>query len=328
MGLNRGARPADKRVMADATAGGLGAALRQAGVLGLYGACALALVLAPAARDRQNAARARVDRLAEVLGAEVEAALRVLRPLAARLGDGGDADDGDGERGTGGHLEWREFARLADSAGDGRALADSAGDGRALADSAGDGRARADSAGDGRAPGGGGRLVAWVPHVPEAMRVRYEQGTGNDGYRSFTISDLDARGRSVGAARRGDHFPVHLIAPVRQGDPLLGLDLAGHPDLRAGIARARAQRAPAMAGPLWLRGPQAACAPAPAALCDPQLVVILPVGHAGRAPAGVLVAVLPWHPLAAAAGDPADDPRVSREAVLAATARLLARLRQ
>jgi hypothetical protein len=271
-------------------------ALRQAGVLGLYGACALALALARGGHEPEaGSARSRVDRLTDVLGAEVEASLRVLRPLAARLGDVGEA--GGDEGGEGGRLEWREFARLADSG--------------AVAP----------------APDSG-RLYAWVPHVPAAERTRYEEGTGNDGYRSFRVTDLDARGRPVTAATRSEHFPVHLVAPSRQGDALLGLDLAGHPDLRAGIARARTQRAPGVVGPLHLR-PHGACGQAaPVALCDPQLVVILPVSHGARGPAGVLVAVLPWHALAAAAGDAASDARASREAVSTTTARLLARQRR
>jgi hypothetical protein len=91
--------------------------------------------------------------------------------------------------------------------------------------------------------------------------------------------------------------------------------------------RARQNHTPQVVGPLRL-GPSGRCAGLARPLCEPQLVVILPVTGAARAPAGVLVGVLPWHALAAVVGDAASvDALLSRQAVIAATARLNRRRR-
>jgi hypothetical protein len=150
------------------------------------------------------------------------------------------------------------------------------------------------------------RFFAWLPWVPAAERDGYERGTGDDGYRSFRLTELGEAGPLPASSRR-EHMPLHLTSAAEATGALLGLDLAADPELRAAADRARRSGEPEVVGPRrLLELPSGAPCPAPVralAVCEPALALLIPVaGVKGTCPAGVLLATIPWSVIETAAG--------------------------
>ena len=150
------------------------------------------------------------------------------------------------------------------------------------------------------------RFFAWLPWVPQAARDGYERDTGNDGYRSFRLTQLGDTGPLPAAARR-QHLPLHLTSAAEATGALLGLDLAAEPELRAAAERARNSGEPEVVGPRRLLE-LASGAPCPApvralAVCEPALALLVPVPEIkGTCAPGVLLATIPWSVIETAAG--------------------------
>lgn len=150
------------------------------------------------------------------------------------------------------------------------------------------------------------RFFAWLPWVPAAERDGYERGTGDDGYRSFRLTELGDAGALPASSRR-EHLPLHLTSAAEATGALLGLDLAADPELRAAADRARRSGEPEVVGPRrLLELPSGAPCPAPVralAVCEPALALLIPVAEVrGTCPAGVLLATIPWSVIETAAG--------------------------
>ena len=209
--------------------------------------------------DNLPAAQARA--VAEAIQAEADQVLHTLAPIASRLRVGEPVD-------------WKQFARLTSEAA-GPTMSDGAADGRRLDQ----------------------RLFAWAPRVTEGARAGYESRTGDDGYRSFRVIELQARAGLVAAGQRPWHLPVHLASPVEQAAALLGLDLAADAELRAAVDRAGRSGQAELLGPRSLGDlPAGTTCPRAARelLCQTALIFVLPVSARGGVNRGVLLASVPW----------------------------------
>ena len=83
---------------------------------------------------------------------------------------------------------------------------------------------------------------AWLPRVAQPLREAFENSpSGLDG---ISIRELDAQGRVVKAAPRGEYFPVTWTAPEAGREALIGIDHSH--DAQRGTALARAVASHAM----------------------------------------------------------------------------------
>jgi diguanylate cyclase (GGDEF)-like protein len=139
-----------------------------------------------------------------------------------------------------------EFVQRAESIGD--ALKRSLGHHLEVLESIGDFRAgspsfgwpefRAFVAGPlGRYPGL--RAVSWNPRVPDRDRAEHEAALKRDGFADAGITERNAEGQLVPAARRSEHIFVRYIEPHHQNRPALGYDVASDPTRRDALDRAR-----------------------------------------------------------------------------------------
>lgn len=185
------------------------------------------------------------------------------------------------------------------------------------------------------APAGAAAFWAWAPRVPKSRRAEYERSTGRDAYRSFRLFEIDPRGSAVAARPRAEHYPLQLVAPLPEGDALLGMDLAARPEIAAAIARTRARGEPEVLAPIALAGeapPRRTClGGASETACRSLLLVLAPVFGPGRGGQrgellGVALAGVPWSSVAAAAAGPRSPGRMDVPALGASALAGLARL--
>jgi len=83
------------------------------------------------------------------------------------------------------------------------------------------------------------RAMAWAPLVRDAERADYEAAARREGFKGFQITQWDARGEVVRAARRDEYFPVCFLEPYEGNEDALGFDLASEPARLAALQRAR-----------------------------------------------------------------------------------------
>ncbi|MCA9248806.1 MAG: CHASE domain-containing protein, partial [Planctomycetales bacterium] len=74
--------------------------------------------------------------------------------------------------------------------------------------------------------------MEWAPRVASAGRSEFEQAVSKDLHAPFEITEIDAQGGLVPAARRDFHVPVKYAEPHEANLRVLGLDLASE-ELRA-----------------------------------------------------------------------------------------------
>ncbi len=98
------------------------------------------------------------------------------------------------------------------------------------------------------------QALIWAPRVPQALRPATEAAARKDGYRGFRITERDARGDVVSAARREAHFPIYYAEPTDGNETLLGMDLASDAVAWQAMERARDTGAGAATGRIALPG--------------------------------------------------------------------------
>ena len=85
------------------------------------------------------------------------------------------------------------------------------------------------------------RALEWIPLVPGASRLAYEQAARADGLATFEFTEVAEDGRMVTAAARPEHLPIYFMEPA--DGRVLGFDLTAEPARRAPVDRALARRA-------------------------------------------------------------------------------------
>lgn len=83
------------------------------------------------------------------------------------------------------------------------------------------------------------QALEWIPRVRDAERAPYEAAARRDGFPDFHITERNAQGRMVRAARRAEYFPVYYVEPYKGNEVALGFDLASNPARLAALERAR-----------------------------------------------------------------------------------------
>lgn len=72
-------------------------------------------------------------------------------------------------------------------------------------------------------------LMAFIPKVPSAQRIAFEDQAQEDGLANYRIYDYDDNGQATAAALRREHFPYLFAFPENLRSDLLGFDLASDP---------------------------------------------------------------------------------------------------
>jgi signal transduction histidine kinase len=85
---------------------------------------------------------------------------------------------------------------------------------------------------------------SWNPRVADAERGANEEQARADGLGSFQITERDADGRLVRAARRAEYVPVLYIEPLADNAAAVGFDIASDAGRRAALEIARDTGAP------------------------------------------------------------------------------------
>jgi len=83
------------------------------------------------------------------------------------------------------------------------------------------------------------QALEWIPRVRDAERAAYEQAARQEGFPDFQITERQAQGRMVRAARRDEYFPVYFVAPYKGNEVALGFDLASNPTRLEALNRSR-----------------------------------------------------------------------------------------
>lgn len=96
------------------------------------------------------------------------------------------------------------------------------------------------------------QALEWIPRVPAAERLRYEQLAAADGLDGFMVTEFSPDGHIVPASPRSEYFPVFYVEPLRGNAPALGLDLAHHPDRRTALDQSRRTGQPVATAPIRL----------------------------------------------------------------------------
>lgn len=96
------------------------------------------------------------------------------------------------------------------------------------------------------------QALSWDRRVPDALREAYEEGVRQEGYADFQITEQDAHGRMVRAARRPEYVVVSYIEPHVGNEKALGYDAASPPDRLDVLQHARDMGRPIATGRLML----------------------------------------------------------------------------
>ena len=177
-------------------------------------------------------------------------------------------------------------------------------------------------------------LIAWAPRVPHDERASFEAEAGRDAYRSLNVFSWSAHGKRTMPATNRDLFPLTFGHPHPKADALLGWDLASEPALKTAIQEAGRTRAPQIvvrAAPSAGQG-AVPCTPLatapPAGICEPHLILVLPVERSRRAVPlkGVLLGAFPLSTLAQGLFDPSAEGQLLSSVDITKGARRRARL--
>jgi CHASE1-domain containing sensor protein len=88
------------------------------------------------------------------------------------------------------------------------------------------------------------QALEWIPRVRHRERTAYEAAARGDGFSDFHITERNAQGQMVRAAKRAEYFPVYYVEPLKGNEVALGFDLASNPTRLAALERARDTGAP------------------------------------------------------------------------------------
>jgi diguanylate cyclase (GGDEF)-like protein/PAS domain S-box-containing protein len=83
------------------------------------------------------------------------------------------------------------------------------------------------------------QALEWIPRIPDVQRPLYEQEAKREGFPLFHITERDAHGNLIRAARRNEYFPVYFVEPFKGNEVAFGFDLASHPTRKMALESAR-----------------------------------------------------------------------------------------
>ena len=83
------------------------------------------------------------------------------------------------------------------------------------------------------------QALSWNPRVLGSERDEFENGTRQEGFPNFQITERNAEGQLVRATRRPEHISVHFIEPFEGNEKAFGYDVASNPTRREAMALAR-----------------------------------------------------------------------------------------
>jgi PAS domain S-box-containing protein len=96
------------------------------------------------------------------------------------------------------------------------------------------------------------RALSWNRLVADAQREAYELAVRQEGFPDFQITEQDAEGRIVRAARRPEYVAVTYIEPLEEHKQVLGFDVASLEDRLKALQQARDSGQPVATGRLTL----------------------------------------------------------------------------
>jgi signal transduction histidine kinase/CheY-like chemotaxis protein len=99
--------------------------------------------------------------------------------------------------------------------------------------------------------------LSWVPRVADADRATFERQASSQSIDPFRITEQDALGQFIPAARRAEYFPVQYAfqADGSAQGPFVGFDLASNPVRQRALLETNGTDLPAATGPLTLFKP-------------------------------------------------------------------------
>lgn len=83
------------------------------------------------------------------------------------------------------------------------------------------------------------RALSFNPLIPDEKRAEFEQSVREEGYADFKITELDAQGRLIPAAKRPFYIAVNYVEPFEENAKALGYDVNSNPVRRAALDAAR-----------------------------------------------------------------------------------------
>ncbi len=98
------------------------------------------------------------------------------------------------------------------------------------------------------------RALAWVPTVPHADRLEFDNTLHDHPGHDAVIHDCDANGKTVAAPVRKVYHPINYLEPHGPYQNLLGLDIACYPAPAAAMRHARDSGDYALTAPMALPG--------------------------------------------------------------------------
>jgi PAS domain S-box-containing protein len=96
------------------------------------------------------------------------------------------------------------------------------------------------------------QALSWDRRVPDTLREAYEEAMRREGFPFFQITEHDADGQLVAAARRPEYVVVSYIEPYAGNERALGFDVASAPERRIALQQARNAGEPRATGRLAL----------------------------------------------------------------------------
>jgi PAS domain S-box-containing protein len=94
--------------------------------------------------------------------------------------------------------------------------------------------------------------LSWDRRVLDEQREVYEAAMRREGYLDFQVTEQDAHGQLVRAARRPEYVVVSYIEPSASNEQALGFDVASAPNRLDALQQARETGQPSATGPLTL----------------------------------------------------------------------------
>jgi PAS domain S-box-containing protein len=96
------------------------------------------------------------------------------------------------------------------------------------------------------------QALEWVPRIARGSREAHELSRREDGFQSYTISELRATGEMVPANEREWYYPVSFVEPIEGNERAMGFDLGSDSIRREALERAAATGEIALTPPLTL----------------------------------------------------------------------------
>lgn len=73
------------------------------------------------------------------------------------------------------------------------------------------------------------QAVEWIPRVRHSERRAFEEAARSEGFSTYSINEINEKGRAVPAGKREEYFPVYYLYPLFGNEVVLGYDLGSNP---------------------------------------------------------------------------------------------------